>query len=414
MAGLAFCPEMLGAEEYGRDAFLRREGDLVILAIEIHGLKRTRSSVVRPLVLSGPGDRLSAFDEKGLLQRLHKTRLFKEISLTYARKGEGVVIGIHLQEKWTLIPLPLAVRNKNGQLYGLYLYEANLLGYNKKLFTGADYGDHGWRALFGFVDPKLGESSLTYSLFASTGRMIYEDAEIDRTVYRTYRARFLDLRYALGYELPRGLTPSVTGRYRQARVDQGYEDSRDNPESAESAAQGLRLVYRDLHYTLFYNRGMQITAEYLHGFPSGRYGFSYDQGTLKGRYSASPWRDHLVAVNGEGGWGRLPAVFEERIGGRPGFKTLSPQQINADRYASGSLEYEIPLGIFFWGVLTGVGFFEVGQYSRDDSPREPFYGPGGGIRAYLRSVAFPAFGFDYAWNARTGNTEFSVALGFYL
>jgi len=67
---------------------------------------------------------------------------------------------------------------------------------------------------------------------------------------------------------------------------------------------------------------------------------------------------------------------------------------------------------FSRAAVTILCFWEQGVYNKDNSPYNNYYGPGGGVLLYLKRIAFPAVGFNYARNLKTGNSEFSVNVGF--
>ena len=110
--------------------------------------------------------------------------------------------------------------------------------------------------------------------------------------------------------------------------------------------------------------------------------------------------------------GDMPDAFEERIGGKPGFRALPPEQIPADTYAGGFIAYEIPWLYLSWGTITVQGYWENGMYSRTESTTTYFYGPGGGFRLYLKKIAIPAVGIDATYNFEERSLEMSAAVGF--
>ena len=214
-----------GYTKQDRNSIIREFGDPVITAIRITGLRRTRTSVVRNFLDVSPGMRLSAFKPRRFTQELHHTKLFKTITLRYIRRGDGVEIEVSLVEKWTLIPIPMIVRTKSTETYGLFLYEANLLGYNKKLFLGGVYTNFGWTLNCGYIDPGIGGSGFVMRLFAKTGDMVFENVTVDTDLYQRYNARFSDVRFGFGYEFFRRLAVTAETRFRDFSVNQDASDT---------------------------------------------------------------------------------------------------------------------------------------------------------------------------------------------
>jgi hypothetical protein len=52
--------------------------------------------------------------------------------------------------------------------------------------------------------------------------------------------------------------------------------------------------------------------------------------------------------------------------------------------------------------------WEQGIYSNDFSKNNSYYGPGAGLLFYLKRIAFPAIGLNYAINLKTNENEVSV------
>ena len=401
-----------GHTEQDRNSIILEYGDPVITGIRITGLKRTHASVVRNFLDVSPGMRLSEFNPRRFTQELHHTKLFKRINLRYIRSEDGVEIEVSLVEKWTLIPIPMIVRTKSTETYGLFIYEANFLGYNKKLFLGGMYTNFGWTLNGGYIDPGIAGSGFVMRLFAKTGDMVFENVTVNTGLYQRYRARFSDVRFGFGYEFFRRLAVTVESRFRDFSVDLDDGDAMLPPDSVRSSALGFRLHYRDLHYTGFSNEGVDITADYLRGVPWYSDCSCYNEVLIRGRAALSLNSDNLVYVWLNGGAGNLPEVLHERIGGRTGFKTLAPQQVAASGFYSAVPSYETAVYHASWSTVTVVAFYEGGAFKQTYNGWSSFHGPGCGVRVYLKSVAFPAFGFDYAYNVPTGNSEVSAAIGF--
>jgi hypothetical protein len=107
----------------------------------------------------------------------------------------------------------------------------------------------------------------------------------------------------------------------------------------------------------------------------------------------------------------MPAIAETGVSARDGFRTLPYQAATADRWVSGAAFYDLPVISADWGALVLSHYWEVGTYETEILSPQPFYGPGGGFRVYIRQVAIPAVGLDVAYNLADPAWVFSFTVG---
>ena len=138
---------------------------------------------------------------------------------------------------------------------------------------------------------------------------------------------------------------------------------------------------------------------------------NYITSELRLDYSFKIFSYHKISASAFGFYGNMPEIAQRRIGGKQGFRTIPADIITSDKYTSGTVSYEFPLLKYSWGAVTLLAFWEQGIF-KNDKNKEPFYGPGAGILFYLKRIAIPAIGFNYARNIKTGTNEFSVSGGF--
>jgi hypothetical protein len=121
--------------------------------------------------------------------------------------------------------------------------------------------------------------------------------------------------------------------------------------------------------------------------------------------------ENRTRVLAAGGWGDRPLFLEMGISGRDGFRTLPFGEIRADRYGSLAVAHDLPIVRGDWGAFTVTSFFEWGAYDATGVDPVSFYGPGGGVRVYIRRLAIPALGVDVGYNLATKLFAFSIAVG---
>ncbi|HPA71262.1 MAG TPA: hypothetical protein PKY31_03275 [Spirochaetota bacterium] len=391
--------------------FIAAHGDMPIAEIRVTGLVRTRPGYVLGHTDSRPGEPLSGFRPHDLVNHLKRRNIFSDIDIQYLDEGGKAVIQIAVKEKWTLIPLPFYYSNSNNTSYGFYLLESNLFGYGKSLFLGGTGSTLGWNGMLGYIDPEVAGSDFRLNLFLSYKNTIYRNGDIHGNIEREYHALERFVRIDAGYSFNSALAVYLSGAHRVYDVDEGYAEGFNLPASQEQVAvSAIADIRKQVFYEYFYY-GLTGRIEAARHVPADG---SYDEfSTFECRlmYAERFFSYNRISLALAGYAGNAPDVALNRIGGKPGFKTLPAEIIVSRRHLSGTLSWERPVLRFNWGAVTLLAFWEQGAYD-DGSGIQRFYGPGAGVLVYLKRVAFPAVGFNYAVNLDTREGEFSASVGF--
>lgn len=394
-----------------KDKFMTENGDLPIHGIEIHGLEKTKKSVVLNESGITAGDKLSVFNPHRFINNLNKKNLFTDIHINYTRESEEVVIDLYLHEKWTVIPLPMFYSNGDSIVYGFFILESNFLGYAKTVFTGATYSANSKSAVFGYIDPSVCGTYFAANLFLFYKDSIDRNGTIDKVISQEFSSRQKLARIDAGYSLSNSIKLFLSEGYHDGIVDRHYSHSMKAPDSQNFYLTGALIKFDLLRYYEYLYYGLKGEMKCYTHIPVEE-GNLYNTAEYKIDYSHKIFNFHRITFHSSGSSGNRPTVLEERISGKTGTRSLPPDIISADNYASYSIIYEFPFFRFSRGAVTLLCFWEQGIYNRDHSPYNNYSGTGGGILFYLKRVAFPAFGFNYAQNLKTGNREFSVNIGF--
>lgn len=393
-----------------RDNFIKENGDLIIKGLTIAGLEKTRSGVVINESEINEGDSLSSFDPHRFINRLKKKNLFTDISISYKKDSEEVLIELTLHEKWTIIPLPMFYSNGNTTTYGIFIIESNLLGYGKSLFTGFTYSEKSKSAMLGYVDPSINWTNAAGSLFLIYKDSIIQNGTMDEKIFQEYKLSQTTVRIDGGYSFSNSFKFLLSGGYQNGILDYDYSGSINPPESQKFYLAGGVIKFDFISYYEYFFFGLKGE---IHGYTHIPVDNEKQYNTIdyKIDYSHKIFNYHRITLFSSGAAGNKPDVLEERISGRTGTRTLPADIISADNYANYSIVYEYPFARFNKGAITLLGFWEQGVYNKDHSSYNSYYGPGGGILFYLKRVAFPAVGFNYAKNLKTDHNEFSVNVG---
>jgi outer membrane protein assembly factor BamA len=378
--------------------------------IEIEGNRRTSAEYVRSALGLAPGALFDPASIPALEQRLMNRRIFRSVRITGVPGAAGVVVRVAVEERLTLVPIPVAFASRGVFTAGVVLLDSNLLGAGKQLVVGALGSNRGTSGFAIYRDPGIAYSRWLLAARVSGGDVRRERFD-DRALEYAYRDRFVEAGLAGGHRL--GDRWSILAGWFERR-----EEPRAAPGHAPPPAGGpmhgptLELELDASEYQGYLTRGVVGRAELRQGLQLGgrdRDAFHLAAGAT---WSGRALRDHAVAltvrvdrVRGD------PVLDAVRLGGVPGSRGFQSQGLWAEDAVQAALEYQVPVWKPRWGALTVAGFTDAGAVRwRGEETR--YLAPGLGMRVFLRNVAIPVLGFDVAWATAADQPAFSVQLGF--
>jgi len=391
--------------------FIINNGDLAIREFRVLGLKKTRLSYILNQTDTKPGDNVSAFDPHEFVNRLKRKNIFSDIEVLYINESGMAVIQIIVSEKFTIIPIPMFSSNSRNTAYGLYILESNLMGYGKNLFTGATWSESGWSGILGYTDHSLLNSDFRLNLFLIHKNFIYQNGDPEGYLLSKYKSRENVARLDLGYGFSSRYFFYISGSHQMLTVDDNYSKSYNIPESREDFRAAFLFNINSLKYYEYFYYGFRFNYEASEFIPLIKDSKRYYSTEINMDYSIKVLSFHRITLYTAGYYGTAHGIARKRIGGKTGFRTLPADIITSDKFATGTISYEFPFLKYNWGAVTLLTFWEHGIFSNEDKSYI-FNGPGAGILFYLKRVAVPPIGFNYARNMETGNSEFSVSAGF--
>jgi len=398
-------------DEQKKDRFIAAHGDLSVTGVEVRGLSRTRDSIVLREIPVTEGMPLSSFSPDDAVQELRKLNLFHAVSIDYEPNERGVHVVAHLKEKWTLIPIPAIKFAGDYQSYGAFITESNFLGLKKTLYGGGAWSPtNGWRAQFGYIDPALSGSRFTMSMMALVGDELFENHSGDGELIQRFNAFHLKGEITAGYKIYKNHTLSLLTMYRQGDTV-SVSSPLEEPPSVKVLYQGTRYTFRNLNFQKVFTFGWRVVLDYSRGIALNGNASGHNQSRLVAAYSFPLFSSHRMTLLARGGAGKLPAVFEERIAGTPGFKTLKANEVSADFFIAGVVTWEYPLWSHSLVTVAAAASWEQGAFKKDDMPAENAFGPGAGLRLYLKKVTIPAVGLDVVYSIPQKETRFSFSMG---
>lgn len=393
--------------------YVREHGDRPITGTRVVGLKRTRPAVVEQWLTCRVGAPLSSCDLPQIRERIYRLAIFRRADVTLVDGPGGVEIVITIVEKWSFYPVPALWYTPGTALGGLVLAEANLFGFNKGLAVGGVVSNRGWYTLAAYNDPNIALTNGWGSLRLLYGSGTVENDAPDGSIVQSFKMKRFDLEYVLGWTFWDRLSPALTGGVRSARIRSVEVPGDEAATDASVIMQGFALTYSDRRFRDRFDEGLRVGAEVQHAFPALRGTAGYDAAILDLKYARRAVLGGFWELHAHAFFGALPPVFEERLGGLDGSRTIPGSGlVAADRHASASLEMQVPVVSVSLGTISAVAFGEVGRYARGEGPASVYGGPGVGVRFYLRDVAIPAFGADLGYDVASKRIAVSVAIGY--
>lgn len=378
-------------------------------SVRIEGLKRTKESVIRSLIDIEPGDILNKDTIVEIESTLQKSGIFASVTVAALR---DMVTGttdlvIVIEEKWTLIPIPFFSTDGSDFNGGLFLLESNLFGYNKFLMTAVFGGTDGINGLLIYSDPSIANSLWSGSIVGGFGTSDEKTMKPDGTLIRSFTTNYQNISLGIGYDLTPTTTLKGRIKYRQWVVE-GFEAGLDTVAITDNwyMEPSLELAYDNTRLSDVLLVGTTASL-------SGRY-VTLENGwemSTEISWSYPVVKDHRLRLLASGGWGTMPAIAEFSTSDRDGYRTLPYQATTADKWGSASIAYDLPIFKTSWGTGVISHYWEAGMYDTETIQAQPFLGPGGSFRIYLKKVAIPAMGIDIAYNMIDPSWVFSLTVG---
>jgi len=301
--------------------------------------------------------------------------------------------------------------NSRNTAYGLYILESNLMGYGKNLFTGATWSNSGWSGILGYIDPALFNTNSRLNLFLIYKNFIYRNGDLEGYMLSEYKSVEKTIRLDIGQGFKNRYFIYASGGYESHNVDSNYNGSFNIPRSQEDFKAGLLFNINRLKYYEYLFYGFVMQSGFYEHIPADENSEGYMTSEFKMDWSFKVFSFHRISLSAFGFYGDTPVIAEKRIGGRQGFRTIPADIITSNKYASGTVSYELPFLRYNWGAVTLLAFWEHGVFKSNEDLKN-FHGPGAGILFYMKRLAIPALGFNYARNLKTKRNEFSVSAGF--
>jgi outer membrane protein assembly factor BamA len=329
-------------------------------------------------------------------QRVLNLRLFREVTVVPEARGGEVDVSIRVVERWTLLPVPIVTVSSRGIRGGIYVLESNLFGWNKLFVVGATYSGEGPSGFALYRDPGVAGSGFLLRSTVRYGDLLREQFVGTQRMY-AYRDLRLEGSLSGGYQIAPWLSLHA-GWYGMVAESSAAEEEMAPPAAGPLHGWTGELEVRAQDFHLYFNDGLWLRLFYRHAL--ALLGADRDVVELNAylQFALRLIGDQSTTITAQGLLSEGDPVLDALLlGGLPGTRGFVRLGLWAERSATVTLEHQVPVLRFSWGIWTLNAFGEAGAVEWQDR-QEGFVTPGAGIRLYLLGVASPAFGVDVAWS----------------
>lgn len=378
--------------------FVSANEPYIISKIVISGLERTKESTVLKIIKFKSGDLISSDDIPDIEQKLLKEEIFVnniEIKLKETSLSNADLI-IRLEDKWTIVPIPVVVVSSSSFLLGGVFIESNLLGLNHSLVTGHFYNGKKVNGFASWEIPENKIGTLSLSLNYTFGETSYYDfdeneVEIDKSSDRVgIKVRFKrDITNSLYFNV--GIKEELYDKDFYTYLDTG-------------------ITYDNVIIKPFFQEGIQGSIE---NSIRNKFATSSFENIIKASIDHSKViGNHLLNSTISCGKSFNPEDNSILFGGEKGARVIKSKSVKVENYLMTQTKIELKIADLNWGYITIPIYYEGGVVEASFASKYYYHGPGAGASLYLKKVAFPAFGFNYTYDVHQNNYNFSVALGY--
>jgi hypothetical protein len=380
--------------------------------ILIQGNTRTTTSYLNSIVencLENQKIAVSVPIDRQEIQRcVLNTKLFSKVEVTY----DHDVLTVDIQDRWTLIPVPVIVSEKGKETsYGALVMESNFLGSGKKLVAGGTVSKTNNFFILMYEDPAVFFSNWNMKLMGGQSHKrieAYEEEDIVDGIEmdsKFYSASF-------GYRFNSHFKSTFQLRYHQLYYDD-LEDY-ETPEEVTVISAGFTGKMDFSNFRFYYQEGVSAELKYQENVNRTDNADSIKKLKVKLNWQLETFNNQALQFGFFSGHiqnaDRRSAL---RVGSKPGFRGIPGEGAWSDAYYTLSTDYQIPLSSSDKGNWTLAPFLDNG-FLIQQSGHKPISYLSYGIGSYffLKKVAIPGIGLVIGTNTEYQDSFFKFTIGF--
>lgn len=384
--------------------------DLPVRAISVSGLKRTKPQVVDRLLRRYIGVSASSIDTQEVVGVLLETGIFENVTVSTlpASDGTSTELAVSVDEKWSLLPLPVFVATSSGITAGAAFIDANAFGLNDKIFSVALLLPTGWMVSAAFVDVPGNTEEWRWSLSTYVSMQDRKDVDAREEELRRYGLDAADLSFELAAPIVRAANVSVGLAFRERAVRDADGTTLGRPESSRAIVPRLGASFRasDWNGVFLSETSASIGAEWYGGLINDS--FYLMDARLQFERPILDWIRLLARASAVYA-PESPPVFE--FGPQSIGLAVLPSAFSARSAVAGSLGLETRVAALPFGVISALASYQAALSEGSVIGESVDHGPVGGVRLYLAKVAVPAMDIGVAYNVATGIFRASFGIG---
>lgn len=372
---------------------------------EVKGLQRT-SAVFFDYIVHFCGEK-GAIQSDSLRQCIYDFRIFSEVDVQ--KRSDGI-FSVKVEERWTLLPMPMVYVSDDIRRYGVFVFESNFLGRGKILGGGLTASNGGQTYMLLYRDPAVDYSPVTLTLRSGfDSQNVYAFAgNIKAYGYKEDRQA---ISIAPGLQLNPYWAVSIEAEWMLKRLsDAGYGSVPNDYDTVDS---GVRLQFKDTAYRLFFNEG--LSAE----FRLKQQIYKSDEEPKTFNFEALlSWEKGVFANQVFQLSGRAAALYGDdsrdliRAGYLRGYRGIEANGLWLRKTLAFAFDYQIPVLTSSSGVWTVAPFVDLGWFtSTIDTSREAYQSFGVGTYYFIKRIALPGIGLIVGHNADYKGDFVAFSLG---
>ena len=192
----------------------------------ISGNKKTKTKYIASLADRCVDDKefISPEDSPKITQCLSNTRHFSHVEV----KVLDQIVYIHVEDKWSLIPVPAITKSKSGTGIGLFIIDTNSFGLGIVTVLGLSKAKDSGKSVFFIYDPSLFNSRFSGNLFYMSKDVLYTYERNDK-VLEGYRSDATQGGFGIGYQVAPYIKPSLNlyGQKKKYKTVETFTDPLD-------------------------------------------------------------------------------------------------------------------------------------------------------------------------------------------
>jgi hypothetical protein len=381
-----------------------------VTQLSVSGLERTKLHVVEYHLREFIGREAAGLDFNEVRAAVLDTGILEPLSVeTQARPdGNGYILKLTVEEKWSVIPLPMFSYSSDSVTAGGIILDSNAFGLNDQFAAGGAYITGGWNALATYTHIPSRDRFPGWSIGGLYSRGERRDTDQKDGDLRRFSLDTIIASFGFQYSLSGNLEALLDFSFHQRTIQDSGDPLRIPGDDARAIGLSPELSWTESFWDgyLLSRRNATLTYTCMAGIDSP----SFHSVSLETICEQSLIPGFRISL--QSGILYSPSatvLFEEDPGAA--LVDILPDNFSARSYAGLSLGLEKYLYRFSWGTTSFLAAWQAVWSEGSVLGTEFDHGVAGFLRLYLSRIALPALGLGMAYNISTGYRRMVLNLG---